>query len=146
MRGRVIVVALAAAVVIAAAAAVAFVATSSDGTRGETSAASSSFAGLSQESGEVTVKATLRQLSSEGAVAEVVFDTHSVELDLDIVAAATLTVAGVTWPTESWDGDGPTGHHREGKLRFSAAGPPQGTATLTIEGLSEPVTFRWPIP
>ena len=147
MRSRLTVLALATATgaVVIAAAAVAFVATSSDGTRGEMSAASS-FAGLSQESGEVTVKATLRQLSSEGAVAEVVFDTHSLELDLDIVAAATLTVAGVTWPTESWDGDGPTGHHREGKLRFSAAGPPEGTATLTIAGLSEPVTFRWPIP
>ena len=99
-----------------------------------------------QESEGVTVVASLRELNGDGAAALVVFDTHSIELDLDIADGATLTVDGVAWPTETWDGDGPSGHHREGELRFSAAGPARGEAILTITGLPEPVTFRWPIP
>lgn len=143
MRSRLIVVALAAVIVTAGA--MAFAATRDGGAGGDASGRSS-FASRSEESGEVTVKATLRQLTGAVAVAEVVFDTHSAELDLDIAAGATLTVAGVTWPTDGWDGDGPGGHHREGELRFSAAGPTEGDAVLTIAGLSEPVAFRWPVP
>ena len=38
------------------------------------------------------------------------------------------------------------GHHREGTLTFSAAGPANGDAVLTIEGLDEPATARWALP
>ena len=141
MRRRLIIMALAVALVGAAA----FAATRGDDD-GRNTSARSSFADLSEQSGEVTVQATLLQLTDNGAVAKVVFDTHSAELDLDIAAGATLTVDGVSWPTEGWEGDGPSGHHREGELRFSAASPSQGDAILTIGGLSEPVTFRWPNP
>lgn len=103
----------------------------------------SSFATRTAEAGPVTVKATLQRVDAGGAVAEVVLDTHAVDLDLDVAAGAALTVDEAVWPTEAWLGDGPGGHHREGELRFRAAGPVAGEARLTITGLDDPVTFRW---
>lgn len=132
-------------VAVVAAGALTFAVTREDGARARTGA-TSTYATSRQDSGDVTVDATLRELTETGAVAEVVFDTHAVELELDVAAGATLTVDGVAWPTKGWDGDGPSGHHREGELRFAAAGPMQGDAILSIVGLSDPVTFRWPIP
>lgn len=138
MRRRLIPIGVAAAVVIAGAFAV--VSSRGDGGPGDTRA--SRLATRTAEAGEVTVQATLRRLDAGGAVADIVFDTHSVELDLDVGAGATFTVGGTAWPVEGWDGDGPGGHHREGELRFTAAGPAGGDAVLTIAGLSEEVTFR----
>ena len=103
----------------------------------------SRFATRTLEAGPVTVQATLRRLDRAGATARIVLDTHAVELDLDVVAAATLTVGGTKWRAERWDGDGPGGHHRDGDLRFAAAGPPDGEAVLSIRGLSQPLEFRW---
>lgn len=144
MRRRLI--ALTVAVAVVAVGAVAFVATRDGDDAADSASARSSRAAPSQDAGEVTVEATLRQLDDTVAVVRVVFDTHAVELDLDVAAGATLTVGGTTWPTGGWEGDGPGGHHREGELRFSAAGPAEGDAVLSIGGLSEPVTFRWPAP
>ena len=140
MRRRLIPMALAA--IIAAAAVVAFVAT-----RGGSAndAEASQFGTRTQEAGEVTVEATLRRVDEAGAAAAVVFDTHAVELDLDVAGGGVLTIGGTPWPTVAWDGDGPGGHHREGELRFAPGGPAQGEAVLTIAGLSEPVTFRWQV-
>lgn len=144
MRRRLIALGLAAAAV---AGAVALAAARGDGgTPAGGASAGSASETRTADAGEVTVKATLVQLGDAGAVAEVVFDTHAVELDLDVAAGATLTVGGVAWPTGGWEGDGPGGHHREGELRFSAAGPAEGDAVLTLAGLSEPLTFRWPLP
>jgi len=143
MRRRLTPIAIAAVVI--AAAVIAIVATRDDGGAADDTT-SSPFATRTADAGGVTVEATLGRLDDAGATAEVVFDTHSEELDLDVAAGATLTVGGTTWPTEGWDGDGDGGHHREGELRFAAGGPVDGEATLTIAGLSEPVTFRWPAP
>lgn len=140
MRRRLIPMVIAAAAI---AAAIALVATRDDG--GDTSDATASpFPTRTAEAGEVTVEATLLRLDADGATAKVVFDTHSVELDLDVADGATLTIGGTAWPTQGWNGDGAGGHHREGELRFDPAGPVDGEATLTIAGLDEPVTFRWP--
>lgn len=119
------------------------VASRGGGGPGDTS--SSAFAARTSSAGEVTVEATLRQVNDSGAVAGLVFDTHSVELDLDVAAGTTLTVGGTVWPTVGWDGDGPGGHHREGAISFSAAGPARGEAVLTVAGLDEPVTFDWQV-
>ena len=139
MRRRLIPFALAA--IVAGAAVVTLVATRGGDSADDT--ASSPFETRTQEAGEVTVEATLREVDETGAAAAIVFDTHAVELDLDVAGGAVLTVSGTAWPTEAWDGEGPGGHHREGELRFTAGGPPEGEAVLTIAGLSEPVTFRW---
>jgi hypothetical protein len=143
MRRRLISLTLAAAAV---AGAVAFVATRDGDDSASSASAGASFATRTEDAGEVTVEATLRQLDGAGAIAQLVFDTHAMELDLDVAAGATLTVDGAAWPTSGWEGDGPGGHHREGELRFEAAGPAEGDAVLSIDGLSEPLTFRWPAP
>ena len=95
------------------------------------------------EAGEVTVKIEPTGITSSGAAFKVVLDTHSVELDLDVAAGATLVVDGTEWPAATWDGPGAGGHHREGTLTFDAAGEPTGTAELTISGLDEPVEATW---
>lgn len=92
--------------------------------------------------GEVDVKIEPLQLDDRGAAFKITFDTHSVELDAD-PTLATLDVGGRSWPVDGWSGDGPGGHHREGELRFEAAGAATGTATLTISELPEPVETSW---
>ena len=93
----------------------------------------------------MTVKVQPRQLDVGGAVFKISFDTHSVDLDQDLTRQARLVVGGTTWPIAGWSGDGPGGHHREGELRFTAAGPATGTATLSIDGLPAAVTATWDI-
>ena len=97
------------------------------------------------EAGSVTVKLQLRRLDGDGAVFEIIFDTHDVELDQDMVQEARLVVGETPWPTAEWSGDGVGGHHREGELRFTAAGPAEGLATLSIDGLPEPLSATWDI-
>ena len=92
---------------------------------------------------KVTVKVTPTLLDSSGATFAIVLDTHSVELSLDVAAGAVLNVGGTVWPTSGWSGDGPSGHHRTGQLRFTAGGPATGTATLTISGLPASVETTW---
>lgn len=95
------------------------------------------------DAGDVEVNITPTRLDATGATFAVSFDTHSVELSLDPAASATLDVDGTTWPVDRWTGAGPGGHHREGELHFSAAGPASGTAHLTISGLPKPVEATW---
>lgn len=97
------------------------------------------------EAGAVTVKLAPGQFDATGAAIKITFDTHSEELDLDVAGAARLEVGGVPWPADGWSGDGPGGHHREGELRFRPAGPATGTATLSLDGLPEPVTASWDV-
>jgi hypothetical protein len=96
--------------------------------------------------GEVELTITPTRVDDTGAAFTVAFDTHSVDLGLDIANTATLTVDGQAWTDPAWDGDGPGGHHREGTLTFTAAGPAEGDAVLTIDGLDEPATARWALP
>ena len=96
--------------------------------------------------GEVEVTITPTRVDDTGAAFAVAFDTHSVDLDLDIANTATLTVDGTAWIDPAWDGTGPGGHHREGILTFTVAGPATGDAVLTIEGLDDPATARWALP
>lgn len=107
-----------------------------------TAPARSGLETLTVTAGEVDVSIEPRQLDDEVAVFTISLDTHSVELDADLTLA-TLQVGTSTWPGEGWTGDGPSGHHREGQLRFRAASTATGTATLTIPGLPEPVEASW---
>jgi hypothetical protein len=93
--------------------------------------------------GDVEVKVTPQQFDARTARFEVVFDTHSVELDLDVAAGSTLTVGGRSWGAARWTGDGPGGHHRRGTLEFAAAGPAGGAVKLAITGLAAPVVVEW---
>ena len=95
------------------------------------------------EAGEVTVEIEPRVLEDGRAEFAVTFDTHSVELDLDVAANAELTVHGTTWGDPTWTGDAPGGHHRTGVLHFTGTGPLEGDVQVRISGLPEPVVANW---
>jgi len=95
------------------------------------------------QSGEVEVVITPTQLDDSGATFSISLDTHSADLSIDLTNSSVLEVDGTQWTAVSWTGDGPDGHHRSGELRFSAQGPPTGTAILTIVGLPEQVQATW---
>ena len=101
------------------------------------------FAVRAVDAGGVEVKITPTKLDSSGAEFTIVLDTHSADLSLDLTTASQLDVGGTAWAVEGWEGDGAGGHHRTGQLRFTAKGPAQGTATLRISGLPEPVEATW---
>ena len=92
---------------------------------------------------EITVEVTPRRVDERGAVIKVVLDTHQGDLDVNLRTRSRLTVGGTKWPVTSFRGDPPGGHHREGVLRFRAAGPPSGTLRLVIKGLGANVTLTW---
>jgi hypothetical protein len=94
----------------------------------------------------VTVKVTPRNL--QGAVWEfdVVFDTHSQELNDDLLKNAVLVGADGTQASPiAWQGDPPGGHHRKGVLRFNALKPVPSTVVLLISrpGEPKPRSLHW---
>jgi hypothetical protein len=99
----------------------------------------------SSQSG-VTVKVTPRSLAGAEWEFEVVFDTHSQELNDDPQKAAVLVADGSkpSSPT-GWQGDVPGGHHRKGVLRFkpAAASPARVELRLQRPGEASPRVFRW---
>ncbi len=95
------------------------------------------------ETGGITVEAAPRRVDGRGAVIAITLDTHAGELDVNLRRGSTLTVDGMPWPVDSYRGDGPGGHHREGTLRFRGAGPATGSMRLVIRGLGGPVTLAW---
>jgi hypothetical protein len=135
MRRRLIVVAAAALVLIAGCSA-----TPTGGSSGST------IAGLGERTATVaSIGVTVRpvQLDAGGAAFAVSLDTHAGSLSADLAASSRLEVGGTTWSAAGWDGDPTGGHHRKGTLRFTAAGAPTGTVTLTLSGLGDPVVFTW---
>ena len=109
-------------------------------------AAASAYPERTATVGAVDVKARPVKLDVDGAAITLIFDSHSVSFDVDPATAVTLDVDGSRWPAAGWDGQPPSGHHREGTLRFTASGPARGTATLTIgSGLPQPAQFSWTI-
>jgi hypothetical protein len=77
---------------------------------------------------------------------KVVLDTHSGELNDDLVKTSTLIddKGGRHVPLK-WEGAGPGGHHREGTLKFNAISPPPAAIELQIQrpGEAKPRSFRW---
>jgi hypothetical protein len=98
------------------------------------------------KAGAVEVTITPTRIDQTGASFGIAFDTHTEDVELDVAASATLTVGGRPWTGAAWAGDGPSGHHREGTLTFTAAGAPTGQTVLTIGGLDQPVRASWELP
>ena len=99
-------------------------------------------------SGGVTVAVTPQNLvaSAKSWDFKVVLDSHSGELNDDLVKTATLIDdKGGRHAPVKWEGAGPGGHHREGTLSFSAIAPRPGAVELQIQrlGESKPRSFRW---
>lgn len=106
------------------------------------------LAGQRSSSGGVTVAVTPQNLvaSAKSWDFKVVLDTHSGELNDDLVKTATLIDdKGGRHAPEKWEGAGPGGHHREGTLRFNAIAPRPESVELQIQrpGESAPRSFRW---
>jgi hypothetical protein len=97
------------------------------------------------EAGGIEVSATPLGIDTAGAVFEIAFNTHTVDLDLD-PADAVLVVGSARWGPARWDGDPAGGHHRSGRLTFPASGPASGAVRLTIDGLPQTVNFDWSTP
>lgn len=98
----------------------------------------------------VTIKVTPKPLGPDKQRWEfsIVLDTHSAELNDDLLQNATLATGdGRTLRPVRWTGAGPGGHHRQGVLTFDVAAPPSGWLELRIVRPGEPAprAFRWPL-
>lgn len=98
----------------------------------------------------VTIKVTPVKFGKDAQIwkFDIVFDTHSVELDQDLMQIATLVddKENVYRPT-AWEGAGPGGHHREGILVFDPINPFPQSVELKIKdvgGIPER-SFKWNI-
>ncbi len=108
-------------------------------------AASALPARTSSQAG-VTVKATPRALDGSVWEFELVFDTHSQELNDDVEKTAVLSPAGGAAQTPiKWQGDPPGGHHRKGVVQFKAVSPRPASIVLRITRPGEPAprVFQW---
>ncbi len=78
---------------------------------------------------------------------EVTLETHTRNLKDDLARSSTLIADGKRYPPLSWDGAPGGGHHRKGRLRFTAAEPrPQSVELrITLNGETAPRTFRWDV-
>ncbi|MCQ3972111.1 MAG: hypothetical protein DPW09_01550 [Anaerolineae bacterium] len=107
-----------------------------------------SFETQSSNEKAVIVEVTPLNLSQGGASLdfEVAFNTHSVELAFDPAKISVLQDdQGHEYPAQSWEGPGPTGHHRSGTLRFKALDHPTKFVEVVmrdVAGVPER-TFRW---
>jgi hypothetical protein len=108
-------------------------------------AAAQNLSTQSSSAAGVTVKATPRASSGGAWEFEIVFDTHSQELNDDLVKTASLRADGKPLAAADWQGDPPGGHHRKGVLKFNATAPgPQAIElTITRPGEPKPRSFRW---
>jgi hypothetical protein len=94
----------------------------------------------------VMVKATPKNIQGDVWEFEMVFDTHSQELNDDLLKNAVLIAAdGMPIVPTAWRGDPPSGHHRKGVLRFNAVKPRPDVLELQITrpGESAPRIFKW---
>ncbi len=96
--------------------------------------------------GPVQVKVTPVRVDAAGAEFKVALDNHEIDLTMNLAQGGSLTVGSTPWGSATWSGDGPSGHHREGTLRFPATGPATGRVVLTLAGLPAPVRLEWTLP
>ena len=90
-----------------------------------------------QASVTVTVTPSDLSLKSNEWKFDVVMNTHSVELDQDIVEATILVDnPGEEYKPLRWEGAGPGGHHREGTLVFAPIKPYPQHLNLFIKDIS----------
>ena len=110
-------------------------------------AAKGSFETKTDEQGQVSVKVTPQILTdSTQWKFDVVFDTHSVDLNQDLVQIAILADdRGNEYQPTAWEGPGPGGHHRAGVLIFNPIKPSPRYIELKIRNLGGVIerSFRW---
>ena len=99
-----------------------------------------------EEQGNVTIVVTPLDLSSQSAEwkFDVGMNTHSVELDQDMVRSVVLVDdQGKEYKPTGWDGP-VGGHHREGVLTFDTITPTPKSVELKISDIGSVIrTFTW---
>ncbi len=99
------------------------------------------------EQANVTVTVTPSELGVESKEwkFDVVMNTHSVELNQDMVEATILVDnPGEEYKPLRWEGTGPGGHHREGVLTFTRITPAPKSVELKISEIGGTVrSFYW---
>ena len=93
---------------------------------------------------EVSVTPLLTNSSYEFGIS---LNTHTTEPTYDLSASTTLTndKGQVSKPLQ-WEGDGPGGHHRTGKLIFSTFTEKPKSLSLTISNVEgQGLNFEWDI-
>ena len=105
------------------------------------------FAPVSNSGGSVTVDAQLLDFQiNQPLVFDVTMNTHSVELVDDLTRSAILRDdAGKEYAPIAWEGAGPGGHHREGKLKFAAFKTKHKFVELVVKNMAQVSerAFRW---
>src|SRR3972149_7929168 len=98
--------------------------------------------------GEVTVKVSPQDLS-QFAISwdfEVLLDTHSGNLDQDLIKNSVLTNdTGDQFTPISWEGNSPQGHHRQGILKFQPISLKPTSISLRISKIGDVAErrFKW---
>lgn len=106
---------------------------------GAAGAAPAGLKPITTQEAAVAVKVTPRTLQGPVWEFEVVFDTHSQDLQDDLLKSATLVAAdGAPLPPLEWKGAPPGGHHRAGVLRFAAPQPAPARIEVRISRPGEP--------
>lgn len=98
------------------------------------------------DQGEVVVSVRPLAMSPDsGPRFNIVLDTHTIELDTDLMANAVLLVGAKEYQPLAWDGDLPGGHHRQGTLAFPPLTKIPDTVTLQIKniGAVDARIFTW---
>ena len=96
--------------------------------------------------GPVTITVIPRKFTNaENWEFEMNLETHSVELNEDLIKAAILTADNKGYEPIAWDGDPPGGHHRSGILKFKSISPQPKSIALKIlqVGGIEERNFTW---
>lgn len=97
-----------------------------------------------KENTEGLVSVTITPLSLREF--EVSLNTHSEELNVDLVTSSILTTdQGKIYKPTNWEGDPPAGHHRKGILKFNSIDPKPNFIVIKIEnigGIAER-SFKW---
>ncbi|HEY4483286.1 MAG: hypothetical protein A3I39_01145 [Candidatus Yanofskybacteria bacterium RIFCSPLOWO2_02_FULL_47_9b] len=106
-----------------------------------------------KQAGEIAIKVVPIDISQDALVWQfkVVLDTHSGELNQDMVAIAVLVGDNQQKPALVWQEESlpagrqaPSGHHREGVLEFTPITPRPRTVELRMSGLgSVTQVFTW---
>lgn len=95
----------------------------------------------------VTVEITPQSLSADAKSWDfkVVLDTHSQDLSDDLLKTTVLLAGNGRLAPVAWEGAPPSGHHREGTLRFTPVTPVPQSIELQMRrpGEAAPRTFRW---
>jgi len=105
------------------------------------------FGTVSNSGGSVTIDAQLLDFQiGQPLMFEVVLNTHSVDLSDDMAKISLLRDdAGKEYAPIGWEGAGPGGHHREGKLKFAAMTTKPKYIELVIKNVAKVSerAFRW---